>query len=471
MRLDLRALAALRIAVGLLVLLDLALRSRDLQAFYTDQGVLPRETLLRIPHPTYFGLYLAAGTWLGVAFLMLLTAAAAVGLTLGWRTRWCALATWLLHIALKQRNPLILDAGDLELGLVLFWLMLLPCSARYSMEARANPDWSELPDPYTSPATLGYTLQIALIYLMAFLNKSDASWRENGLALYYCFSYDRFATGFGQALLAYPELLRGLTFVALYSELAIFILLVLPRPIFRWLACLLIALLHLSIAATLHLGLMPWIGLVGSLGLWPGRPFRWLGRLGLPPGARLGAPPAYRLRLPEKVLAVLVCLYVIHLNWALKHPQVVVPMPIKLFGYFTRQQQDWMLFAPAPGQDDGWYVARGDCQDGQSVDLLRAGRPLDLSKPASVAGLFPNQRWRLWLFNLSNRRDPLVYESFAAYLARRWNESHPFPQHLRQVELIYVAEPTPLPGQPLVSTPVSLYRYDCPVVPNQVLIP
>ncbi|WP_290813372.1 hypothetical protein [Halovivax sp.] len=37
-----RALAALRIAIGLLILADPAMRARDLTAFYTDAGVLPR---------------------------------------------------------------------------------------------------------------------------------------------------------------------------------------------------------------------------------------------------------------------------------------------------------------------------------------------------------------------------------------------------------------------------------------------
>src|SRR5690349_12104298 len=39
---DLRSLAAFRIAAGIAVLVDLLLRARFLTAFYTDRGVLPR---------------------------------------------------------------------------------------------------------------------------------------------------------------------------------------------------------------------------------------------------------------------------------------------------------------------------------------------------------------------------------------------------------------------------------------------
>lgn len=431
--LDLRALAALRIGLGLTVLLDLLLRSQDLTAFYTDDGVLPRSTLLQIPHPTYLNLYLAVGDALGAGFLMLLLAAAALGFTLGWQARWCALATWMLHIALKHRNPLILDVGDLELGLALFWCIFLPVGARYSLQPQRD-----LPDRCSSVATLGYLLQISLIYLMAYVNKSDPVWRENGLALYYCLSYDKFASGLGQSLLQYPALLQNLSLAIPFLELAIAVLLWIPRT--RLVACLLIAALQLGIGTCMSLGLIPLISIVVSLGLWP------------VPRPRLEGRPT-RLPGPIRILLGLNCVYLVYLNWALVHPTVYVPMPIKVFGYLLRQQQDWVMFAPHPGEDDGWYVARATLRDGSTVDLLQGGRPASLRKPER----FPAHRWQVWLHNLSSRRDPLVNESFARYLIRG-NE-------VRRLELIYVAEPTPPPGQPLVSTPITLYEVSPPSAP------
>lgn len=455
MRLDLRALAALRIGLGLMVLLDVLLRLRDLEAFYTDAGALPRATLLQIPHPTLFSLYMAAGTSAGAAFLMLLLAASALGLTLGWRTRLCAVATWLGHIALKHRNPLILDVGDLELGLALFWIIFLPVAARWSMDARANPEWSELPDAYRSVATTGYLLQISLIYLMGCLNKSDPVWRETGLALAQCLNSEQFATAFGRSLLAFPDLLRSLTFAVLALELAIAILLWVGR--LRPVAVVMILVLQLGIAATMDLGLIVPSSLVVTLGLWPGRVFTWLGRLRFPPGGVPGPCPGYALSRPTKVFLVLVQVYVVFLNYALTQT-FTVPMPIKVFGYLTRQHQDWSMFAPAPETEDGWHVGRGELLNGQSVDLLRDG-PASLDKPAR---LFPNHRWRLWLVNLEGRRDRRVDESYAAYLARRWNATHPGPERVRRVELIYVSRR---------GGPVTLYDYQVPGAQNEVVIP
>ena len=44
---DLRSLALLRVALGLIVICDVALRARDLSAFYSDSGVLSRAAYLQ----------------------------------------------------------------------------------------------------------------------------------------------------------------------------------------------------------------------------------------------------------------------------------------------------------------------------------------------------------------------------------------------------------------------------------------
>ena len=56
---DSRALAALRVAVGVLLLADLTLRTRGLVGFYTDSGVLPR-SLLGEQYPIFAKLSLHA---------------------------------------------------------------------------------------------------------------------------------------------------------------------------------------------------------------------------------------------------------------------------------------------------------------------------------------------------------------------------------------------------------------------------
>ena len=140
---DTRSLAVFRIALALTILVDLALRARDLGAFYTDDGVLPRALLADdigsrtpwltlgfgvVPH-FWFGGGAGQASWFVVAGLT-------AGLLLvGWQTRWVTVASWVLLTSLQSRNPIALNGGDAILRLLLFWSMLLPLGARWSLDA------------------------------------------------------------------------------------------------------------------------------------------------------------------------------------------------------------------------------------------------------------------------------------------------------------------------------------------------
>jgi len=110
---DGRALGALRIALGLLLLADLVLRARFLGAFYTDAGVFPRALLVeRYPTISTFSLHaLSGGLWWQVA-LFVGAGLAALSLLVGYRTRLATVASLLLLVSLHARNPLVLNAGD-----------------------------------------------------------------------------------------------------------------------------------------------------------------------------------------------------------------------------------------------------------------------------------------------------------------------------------------------------------------------
>jgi hypothetical protein len=59
---DLRSLALFRICLGSLILVDLVLRSVDLQAHYTDFGVLPRGVLWEMYSQWHISLHTASGS-------------------------------------------------------------------------------------------------------------------------------------------------------------------------------------------------------------------------------------------------------------------------------------------------------------------------------------------------------------------------------------------------------------------------
>ncbi len=86
--LDLRSLAVLRMALGLIALLDVFYyRWPHAELLLSDRGVLPRELFARIYDPSYWSFYRLSGEPTFVYLLLLVQALAAVALFAGYRTR------------------------------------------------------------------------------------------------------------------------------------------------------------------------------------------------------------------------------------------------------------------------------------------------------------------------------------------------------------------------------------------------
>src|SRR5438477_9768054 len=78
--LDVRSLALFRIALGIVLLCDVAIRYQDLHAFYTDDGVVPRSTLP--PFNTFVCVHVFGGSLLYQAILFYLHGFAALAIVL-----------------------------------------------------------------------------------------------------------------------------------------------------------------------------------------------------------------------------------------------------------------------------------------------------------------------------------------------------------------------------------------------------
>jgi len=202
---DARSLAAFRVGLAGVVLLDLLLRSRFLGAFYTDDGAVPRSVVLAA-NPTVGRLSLHAlsgDLWFQVA-LFALTGLAALAMLVGYRTTLATLVTGLLVVSLHVRNPLVLNGGDLVLQMMFLWGLFLPLGEQWSVDAlRDGPrtDW------VTSVATAGVLCQVVVIYTTnAVLKLRGDAWLS-GEAIQYVFSLEMFVTGIGHLLADYPSLL------------------------------------------------------------------------------------------------------------------------------------------------------------------------------------------------------------------------------------------------------------------------
>lgn len=258
---DLRSLAMFRIVLALLVLSDLAMRATDLTAHYTDAGVTPRSVLVeQVISPWQFSLSLMNGSSMFQALLFGVAALAALCMLFGYRTRLMTLVVWVLVLSIQLRNPLINGADSRLLHLLLFWGLLLPLGAYWSID-RVR---SALPRPsprFLSLATFGLFTQIAFIYWFTAALKTGPEWRVDHTALYYVLSLDEIATPIGHYLLNFPDLLQALTFGTFMLEAVGPFLLFCPfftGPV-RTGAALAFMSLHFGIWMTMDIGIFPWV--------------------------------------------------------------------------------------------------------------------------------------------------------------------------------------------------------------------
>lgn len=490
---DLRALAALRIALGLLVLVDLVFRSFDLVAFYTDAGVLPR-SLLREQYPAFASLSLHAvsGAVWTQAVLFAAAALVAVALLVGYRTRLATAVSCVLLVSLHLRNPLVLNGGDAVLRRLLFWGVFLPLGERWSLDAHlgrsgdARRGWAVAPRgrPGSRVATIASAallIQVVLVYATNAVYKLRGDLWLRGDAVRYVFGLDQLTVGLGNVLADYPGLLVFADRVWLGLLVSSVFLLVLTGRARLLLASAFVA-MHLGMAATMRLGLFPLISIAALLPFVPRSVWdrveaelapigRRLGLASLVGGPRAGVsgsnsatsplPGADRptaagrlRRLVGPNVVVVPLAFVLVWNAAAVD---VVDLPADERVPLDPEEHRWDMFAPFPPTADWWFVTPGRLESGDRIDAFHR-TAVSWDRPPDVADAYPSHRWYLYLFDLPSSEYEALRSHFAQYLCRRWNEGH--DDDLVAVTVAYVEEPTRLDG-PESTRRVALLEHRC----------
>ncbi len=436
---DLRALAALRIALAGLSLVDLALRARDLTAFTTEEGVLPAALATRISLPGAWSLHFAAGP-LQAAALFAVHALAAAALLVGWRTRIAAIATWFFFVSLHHRNVAIEQGGDDVLRVVLFWALWLPLGARFSLDARTSPSVPE-DKSVSSIASAALMLQIAAVYWIGFLHKWDDIWLS-GEAAWHALSHDQVGRPWAQhLLLPHPALVTLLGRVVLWVELFLPTMLFVPWRTrrFRIAAIAGIALLQIGLGVTLEVAHFPWVSALVLV-------------VFVPLSSRLEprALPDPRTQWLVGALAAYVALWLVVGLWR----DGDAPLGRGSFpGTALGLDQRWTMFAP-PATDSGWFVFQGELSDGTRLDVFpsladgRSAQTLTWEKPADVFATFPNTRWLDYLTMLREEDDAVLWSGLGRWVCARWQRAHPEGPRLERFAVTYVIEETTSPGRP-----------------------
>lgn len=273
---DPRSLGLFRIALAILLFVDVARRWPDIEAHYANTGWLSNHYALFRPMSSHlFSVYLAFSTPTEVKTMMAIHLAICALFAIGYRTRLMHVLLAVLTVSIGSRNVMLENGGWVVLTELVVWSMFLPCGRRFSIDAllaslraRRESTPAALSEPLardTSPvvsfAVAALIFQWVVIYYFNVVHKSGPEWR-NGSAVYYFFQQDRMVTSLGAWLRQHVPVFvfYGMTWFTLLIEAAIALLLASPfrTASSRMIAWGLCATLHLSIDAVVQLGPFSW---------------------------------------------------------------------------------------------------------------------------------------------------------------------------------------------------------------------
>ena len=433
---DLRSLAAFRVGLAATLLLDLAYRCLDLEAHYSDLGVLPRAALERFSvRPGWHGsLHALSGETSAQVLLVALAVGSALALGVGYRTRLAVLTSWWLLASLQDRNPLILIAGDRLLLLLLFWGLFLPLGSRWSLDARGEPV-GETPTHVAGLPALALLVQTALVYASTALYKwSEPVWRElDAVAL--TLQVEGVATGFGRGLLAFDALPAVLTAFTLAIESLAPLLAFSPwrRPQVRTAVVLFLVAFHLlGLGLTLRFGLMQ---LVFCVAWVPFLPTEFWDRLRAVPKRRPAALREFgRSRLDALLTATCSALVLVDTAVSIDRERYERNAP----GWSTwlihslELRQEWRMWQrPLKNR---YYVFAARMDDGSDVDL-HTGQRLDWDAPRRRS---KNNHWWKYQDYLSRPMGSAFRADYARFLAAEWSRAHPQGPGVSKLSLVYL---------------------------------
>lgn len=432
---DLRSLAIFRISIALIIIVDLIARASDLEPHYTDRGILPIDTAIERSPKWRVSVHLLNGSMEFQAALFIIAGLFAVGLLLGYHTRFVTPVVWFLTISLNSRNVLLMQGGDYVLCLLLFWGMFLPLGARYSIDHLRNPHQYQESNLIFSGGTVAALLQICFVYWFSAILKSPKNWLIKGTGVYYALMLDRYVTNIGKLLLeSHPLFLKFLTYTTMGLEA--FGPLIAFSPFFsgpvRCLVILSFMIFHLSMGLALELGLFSYICMASWLLFIPSWFWdQFLGKFKTP--VQEVDSPIREQAIWKNALAVFFLICVLMWNLRTVNSSLFFPKAVQSIGYALGLNQWWGLFR-GPSRKDGWHVIVGKLQDGTQVNLLNPDRTVSWEKPELVIKIYKNHRWRRYF-----RYFPFK-ENYARYLCQRWNETHTGQKQLTSLEIYYLHE-------------------------------
>ena len=290
---DTRILGIFRFFLGILAFSDILRRWSTRDIFYSSIGLYP-STSSSATYKSFSLLHTFNSSW-EIDLFFIVGFLFSIFLMLGYKTKLSHLITVIIVISLHNRVVLIENAGDFVMNCMLVWTLFLPLgksisldSLRYSLKNINEYDTGDLNNrtqysydlsKYYSIAYFAVLFQISAIYFFTGINKNGADWMS-GTAVHYFYQLDTFLTPLGAFVRNYIGVTfsKLATYTTLLLELSVPVLLLFPlySLYFRLLAIIVLTFFHLTIGASLSIGLFSQTMIVSFILLLDGRIVDWI---------------------------------------------------------------------------------------------------------------------------------------------------------------------------------------------------
>lgn len=476
---DLRSLALFRMSLAAWILVDLALRVKDLTAFLCDGGLVPAASVLAHAPPalTLWSLYLFGGTPVSQAVVAGLQATCAVLLFVGFRTRFATFASWLFLVSLDARLPLVTHGFDTLAQLLAFWAMFVPLGAALSVDRlianeETEPGRADEPTEI-STGTIALMSQLVMLYVFAGLHKLRTPIWQDGTAVALSLSIPELQRAPGAWIAARPQLAALLNHAVLWLEIlgpAALFSPVLHVPL-RVGAMLGFFLLHVGLGSCMMLGLFPIISTIALVPFLPTEAWERFPKLEralaalVTPAARVfrrfaGGRPRFVLSPAERVLVAFLALYVAVWNLAtldrdflsavarrrvpLSGRAYRPPHPACWLGFVLHLNQAMTMFTSPDGSSE-WLVVGIEFADGTRGDYyLDLGRLVETRPDGHRRFSLMGQRWGAFMGEIAGY--PWAHTHVGAYLCRLFKSEH--PEHAPPARVLLYRVHQRSPGDP-----------------------
>jgi hypothetical protein len=440
---DDRSLEFFRVMLGLILVGDALSRLTSFDAHYGSTGVLPASVAISQAQITgsWTGFFIHdSRVWSGAVLAGLFAA----GTLLLWgRVRGLALALgWASSCLIQARNPGVSSGADTLLRLLLFWATLATAArSGRSREDTFSPRFMETLEVFPRA---GLMVQVAVVYWLSSIYKSDPTWRTEASAVWYTLSHESLQGLLAPMAMQHPTVLAYFTRATLFLQelgpLAAF--LTFRNQVWRLVIVVSFWAFHLfGIGLTMRLGSFSWVAACAWIVFLPPMFWdslfpsfgRWMAsRLELresPWSKKSGCGSAYRATtsrittffvLCNGALAATALLGVILWNLAglkLKLP-AWVPLHTQALTLFLDLDQRWKLFAPRPATRDGYISCMLSFDDGTTRTFIPSGLEWHEAPPQSLRYFYESVRWHKFLHGLVFKRHPRAIQGYADYVLR-----------------------------------------------------